>query len=201
MRIGTILKARRINFLHYLLNQPKEGMLSKFFYAQWQHSSRLDWTEQVKMDLFDFGLPRDLELLESRSTNNFKNLIKKKAREFELRSLVTIKKTQSKMKNLKYDKLKLQEYLQTMDTDLATHVLRFRLRMASFSENFKGQGPQKFCPLCGIHPDSQAMSFQCGNVKATLKIEEKYENIFKNDISLRMAKLLKSIVKLRDKLI
>ena len=201
MRIGTILKARRINFLHYLLNQPKEGMLSKFFYAQWQHSSRLDWTEQVKMDLFDFGLPRDLELLESRSTNNFKNLIKKKAREFELRSLVTIKKTQSKMKNLKYDKLKLQEYLQTMDTDLATHVLRFRLRMASFSENFKGQGPQKFCPLCGIHPDSQAMSFQCGNVKATLKIEEKYENIFKNDISLRMAKLLKSIVKLRDQLI
>ena len=125
MRIGT-----SINFLHYLLNQPKEGMLSKFFYAQWQHSSRLDWTEQVKVDLFDFGLPRELELLESKSTKKFKNLIKKEAREFLLRSLVTIKNTQSKMKNLEYDKLKLQKYLQTMDRDLAIHVLRFRLRMA-----------------------------------------------------------------------
>ena len=140
MRIGTTLKARRIHFLQNLLNQTKERMLSKFFYAQWQHSSRLDWTEQVKMDLFDFGLPRDLELLESKSTNNFKNLIKKKAREFELRSLVTIKKTQSKMKNLKYDKLKLQEYLQTMDTDLATHVLSYELSMWECESYTKNKG-------------------------------------------------------------
>ena len=99
------------------------------------------------MDLFDFGLARDLEVLESKSTKCFKNLIKKKAREFELRSLVVIKTTQSKMKNLEYDKLNLQEYLQTLDTDHPAHVIRFRLRMACFSENVKGQGPQKFCPL------------------------------------------------------
>ena len=82
------------------------------------------------------------EVLESKSTKSFKDLIKLKAREFELRSLVVIKNTQSKMKNLEYDKLNLQEYLQTLDTDLATHVMRFRLRMACFSENFKGQGPK-----------------------------------------------------------
>ena len=57
IRIGTLIKARRINYLHYLLKLSRSEMLSNFFYTQWEHSVKLDWTEQVKKDLSDFGLP------------------------------------------------------------------------------------------------------------------------------------------------
>ena len=67
MRIGTIIKARRINFLHYLLKLRKSEMISKFFYAQWEHPQKQDWVEQVKKDLCDFGMPRDLETIEAKS--------------------------------------------------------------------------------------------------------------------------------------
>ena len=68
VRISTLIKARRINYLHYLLKLPNSDMLSEFFSTQWNHSTKLDWTEQVKLDLLDFGLPRDLETLEKQNS-------------------------------------------------------------------------------------------------------------------------------------
>ena len=200
LRIGTLVKARRINYLHYLLKQPKSDMLAKFFYAQWSHSSKLDWTEQLKVDLFDFDLPRDLETLEKQSVNSFKNLIKKKAKEYEYRCLMRMKteKSKVKMKNLEYEKLQLQPYLNELDSNLASCVLRFRLRMAPFSENFKGQGPLKLCPLCGFHLDTQAMSFQCSEIRKKVKISIKYETIFKPEVPLETAKILQEILKIRE---
>ena len=55
VRIGTLIKARRINFLHYMLKLSRTEMMSEFFFAQWNHSSKNDWTEQVRKDLSDFG--------------------------------------------------------------------------------------------------------------------------------------------------
>ena len=59
LRIGTIVKARRLNFLQYLLKLPKEDMLSKFFYAQWEHPDKLDCVELAKCDLKDFDISND----------------------------------------------------------------------------------------------------------------------------------------------
>ena len=58
-------------------------MMSKFFYAQWEHPQKLDWVEQVKKDLSDFGMPSDLEEIETKSVQAFKNITEKKAKEFE----------------------------------------------------------------------------------------------------------------------
>lgn len=43
--IGIIVKARRINYLHYLINRNPNEMLHKFFLIQWLKPSRGDWTE------------------------------------------------------------------------------------------------------------------------------------------------------------
>ena len=200
VRISTLIKARRINYLHYLLKLPNGDMLSKFFSTQWNHSTKGDWTEQVKLDLLDFGLPRDLETLEKQSVSFFKNLIKKKAKEYEYRSLIKLKNETSKvkMKNLNYSELKLQPYLRSLDSNLANCVFRFRLKMAPFSENFKGKGPVKPCPLCGVHLDTQAMSFQCSLIRSKLTLRENYKNIFKPKVSADMAKTLQEILKIRE---
>ena len=39
MTIGTIIKARRLNFLQYLVKLPKEEMLSRFFHCRWLYNS------------------------------------------------------------------------------------------------------------------------------------------------------------------
>ena len=57
-------------------------MLHKFFIAQWKYPSSGDWTDQVRIDLSDFGLDLDLESLKSKSKFSFKQLVKNKAKEY-----------------------------------------------------------------------------------------------------------------------
>jgi hypothetical protein len=201
MTIGTIIKARRLNFLQYLVKLPKDEMLSRFFHCQWLESNQHDWTNQVRIDLEELDLPVDLEEIEKKSIFSWKNLIKKRAKEFELRKLLNNKATKGKsnMKNLNYDKLHLQDYLINLDVKLAKNVFRYRTRMIQFDGNFNCQELVNVCPLCGLHSDLQHISFQCPVVVEKIGIEEDYENIFGDKVSLKLAKTLQQITKLRQK--
>ena len=39
--ISTLLKARRINYLHYLITRKENSMLYNFFLAQWNHPTKM----------------------------------------------------------------------------------------------------------------------------------------------------------------
>ena len=65
MRIGTIMKARRLNYLYYLAKLSKVEMLSKFFWCQWDDCKESDWCYQVKRDLVEFRLPHDINQITS----------------------------------------------------------------------------------------------------------------------------------------
>ena len=96
--IETIIMARRINYLQYLVKRDKSEMLSKFFMAQWNFpATRGEWTEQVKSDLASFDIPEDLQLIEIKSKNSFKNLVKRKAKEFAFGKFMEQKELHSKM--------------------------------------------------------------------------------------------------------
>ena len=200
LSIRTIIKARRLNYLQYLVKLPKEDMLSRFFYCQWLNSSQHDWTQQVKVDLEDLGLPADLDFIEKKSVFSWKNCVKKKAKEFELRNLLNMKnsRSESKLKNLNYDKLEIQSYLTNLDVNLAKNTFKYRTRMIQFQGNFGG-GLADLCPLCGLHSDQQDLIFQCPTVLGETVIEENYENIFGNKISLNLANTLQLITQLREK--
>ena len=197
---GTIIKARRLNYLQYLVKLPKEEMLARFFYCQWLDSNQHDWTKQVRIDLEDFCLPENLDLIQNKSEYSWIKLVKKQAKEYELRRLIKIKDTKngSKMKELKYQKLECQDYLGNVDAKLAKSVFKFRTRMAKFQGNFKENGNVDFCPLCGTHRDLQELSFQCPEILKKVEITEIYQTIFGSKISLNLAKIVDEITRWRN---
>ena len=201
LSIGTIIKARRLNYLQYLVKLPHEEMLSRFFYCQWLESNPTDWTMQVRKDLADFNLPEDLQIIGDKTLFSWKNLVKKKAKEFELRNMKNIKETKnkSKMSNLNYEKFERQEYFTTLQVKHVKTLFRFRTRMAPFEGNFKGQGPVDSCPLCGLHSDLQHLSFNCPVVIEKVEPTEEYEQIFGTKISTELAKCLQRMIELRKK--
>ena len=80
LNIETIIKSRRLNYLHYLVKQDESSMLQQFFMAQWKYPvNKNEWTEQVKIDLVDFGFQVDLEKVKEKSKNSIKSQIKIKA--------------------------------------------------------------------------------------------------------------------------
>ena len=198
VRIGTLIKARRVMYLHYLVNLPKTEMLGKFFALQWRDSKEYDWCYQVKKDLFDFNLDLDISEIKKKSVFSWKFLVKRKVKEFELNQLLEISRNQTKLSLLSYDSLSTQNYLTQLDSKKAKVVLRYRTRMSRFSDNYKGKEGIVKCPLCKSHNDFQSLCFECPYVIKLVDKSVKYEDIFRENISEKLALVLEKIENLRE---
>lgn len=143
--------------------------------------------------MHDFGIPFDLDYIKSKSDYSFKNLVKVKAREYELHKCNSMKG--SKLENTFHAKLEMQSYLVRKDISVedAKLVFAYRTRMASFSENFRGPHGPKMCSLCFTHLDNQQMAFTCPVIKPKLEEKGKYEYIFRSKIPIETIRNLKII--------
>ena len=201
--VPVILKARRINYLHYLANLKKDEMLYKVFMAQWNYLVKDDWTIKVKQNLEEFGLSLSLEEIRSKSAKSFKRMVKNRAKEYTLNFLLDKKDSHKKLDGLNYSDIKLQTYFKDPDISVAEakNLYRFRTRSAKFKENMRSGYQNKDCPLCFIHPDTQVHSMQCIEVKSKITIRGKYEDIFKEKIKKEISETLMKITELRKDII
>ena len=125
--------------LHYLLKRDEDEMLYTFFITQLYNPTPGDWTEQVKKDCEDFHIPFDFDLMRSKSKESFRNYVKVKADEYSLEKLSKKQQKHSKMNNLQYTEIRMQEYLKTpgIKTEEVLNLFKWRVRMATLGENFK----------------------------------------------------------------
>ena len=201
--VSVIIKARRINYLYYLLSRDRTEMLSIFFMTQWNNPTSGDWTEQVKIDLADFGICPNLDLIRSKSKTTFKNIVKTKAKEYALKKLTEKQDTHSKMENIYYTELKMQNYLKAPDIKINQKraIFKWRTRMETFGENYRGSGGPVICPLCETHLDNQALSLQCPVIKKEVGGKSDIKDIFEDHIKLESVETVMKIMKIRENLI
>ena len=199
--IETVIKSRRINYLHYLVTRKESEMVKKFFLIQWKYpTNKQEWTEQVKTDLLDFQIPVDIEFIQTKSKNSFKNLVKIKAKEYCFFKLMTMKIKHTKMDNLFYSELRMQPYLKSnlFTAEQAKMIYSFRTRMSNFKENYRGSQGHSPCPLCLVHLDSQAAAFQCPKLKQEINVKGNLDKIFSDEIPLDLVITLTNILEYRQ---
>ena len=199
--VSVIIKARRINYLHTILSSENTGMLYSFFITQWNNPTQGDWTEQVKKDLMDFQIPCSFDEIKKKSKEAFKRQVKIRATEYSLKSLKSKQATHSKMENLSYKDLKIQDYFPSdhLDYKQKQTLFKLRTRMERFGENFRAGNSPVICPLCKLHFDSQELSLQCPEIRKELEIKAgNYEEIYKDNIeSSNIVKTLVEITEIR----
>ena len=173
-------------------------MLYKFFQAQCDAPVREDWSEQIKTDLKDLEFDSDFSKLKIISKTKFKKILKRKIKQFVLHMLNEDKEEHSKMENLFYTELKIQDYLtnQEITTSQKQIIFSFRTRMAKFAANFGQTSP---CKICGMHIDCQMHSVNCYDTMSKVKTKGNYNEIYFNNISRETAKMLEDIMKIRKK--
>ena len=132
---------------------------------------------------------------------SFKNQVKRKAKELTLEMLQKKQNTHSKMSQLFYTELKLQEYFRIpgIKTKDMLNLFKWRVRMVYLGENFRGNKEHVLCPLCGNHLDNQPTFLQCEEIKKELKDEIKIEDIYVQNINLETPKNLMKIEEIRNK--
>ena len=128
--IGEILKMRRIMYLHHLVTRMENEMLYKFFITKWTSPTKGDWSETVKENPKEYGIPEDLEFIRNKTKYSFKNLIKNRGKENTLRQLLIMKGKHSKIKELEYTDLSIQEYflLPELEVEQSRTIFSFRTR-------------------------------------------------------------------------
>ena len=197
--LHCIVKERRVNFLHSLLNIDDDKMLSKFFKTQLEHPTKRDWTESIKKDMSDLKINLSFSEIKSKSSLSFKNMVKIKVKEFALDLLNMKKFDHSKMDDLVFTELKIQKYLlaEELSVNQKQTIFAFRTRMSDFSENFRNGGPSTPCKICNLHIDSQAHGVNCPEVLKNVNKTGNYQEIFTDNISSDTATMLEAIMKYR----
>ena len=201
--LHIILKARRVNFLHYLASLNPSEMLYKAFLAQWKYPAKDDWTLRAKQNMEELEINLTLEEMRSKSAESFKRMVRIKVQEYTLNFLLEKKESHTKMDNLKYNKIKLQKYLKDprIPVTEAKNLYRYRTRSAKYKENMKTSYQSTPCPFCFVQPDSQTHSVQCTVVRSKITVQGNYTDIFKENIPADISQTLLKISELREELI
>ena len=103
----------------------------------------------------------------------------------------------SKLENLFYSHLKLQNYLKELNKIEGQTMFSYRTRMSSYGQNFSVNGRPTICPLCHNHTDSQKWSYNCSMIKQNVKIENNYSDIFSGQIKRDTVNTIMGIEKFR----
>ena len=137
------------------------------------------------------------------SKGSFKEYISNIAKEITFEKLIELKEQHSKMKNLVYSELGIQNYLVDVKLKIsqAQYIFKSRVRMTTYWENFKGWKLSKSCPICKDknQTDTQAHSFNCKVIKQNLVITGQYEDVFKVNLDIKLVKTIENIEKFRKK--
>ena len=203
--IETTIKARRIIYYHSLVNRSNRQLVYSYFMTQHFKRESSDWVVQTERDFEDLNIPYNFEFLKSISAPSFKKLVKENAKHFCFKKLVERKQNHSKMRFLVYDKLAIQGYLNRDDitTEQKRMLIKWRINMSLFGENYRQGKATVLCPLCQNHRDFPFYSFICPTVTQRLTIYGKYCDMYnpnKADLP-KLMKMLEGIEGLRKSII
>ena len=167
-------------FLHYILSQPKESLMKKFFNAQLENSSKTDWTFQVKNYMKELEINLTMEEIHCMSKNMFKEYIRKKIESGALKYLKS--QIKSKGKEIEYKEIEMQEYLKPeskLSIKEKQDIFKMRTRMIDIKENMKGNHFNFDCDACKLkgirRKETQRHVYKCIQLnkrKRTIKYKE-----------------------------
>ena len=192
--VRFIIKSKRLMFLHYILSQPEESLMKKFFNAQLENSGKTDWTFQVAKDMEELEIKSTMEEIKLMSKNMFKEYIRKKVESAALKYLKS--QIKSKGKEMEYTHVEMQEYLKPeskLTIKEKQDIFKMRTRMIDIKENMKGNYVNVNCEACklkGINrKETQKHVYKCIQLNKR-KIKIKYKEIFGNK-TVKMKHIMK----------
>ena len=194
MEFGTvplnfIHKGRRANYHQHILKMEQPELVKQIYLAQQAESKPGDFCELISTDLEDLKVHMSEDHIASSGTKMYKSYIKSKVKGAAFTHLLERQKTHSKVKDIKYEELKIQEYLCSPLFSRKEQSLLFRLRsrtVAGIKADFGNMyGDDKSCPVCTphMHQDTIPELLSCPTIVAELKRTNMFnDTIFHSDI-------------------
>ena len=198
-------------YLHYLLNENANSLISKFLKTQMENPSKQDWIKTVEKDLVFLDIFLSYEDIKELSSTQFKSFLDRIIEDKALEHLNNTKLKHSKVLHIIHDSLSLQPYLSpkyAWDIQLSKFLFQARTRMLDLRTNFKMKHIKTGleCELgCG-EDESQEHLLVCGKIpesSVTGKTIPMYEDLFDSETEkqMKIAAILKERMSKRKALL
>ena len=107
--------------------------------TQLENPVKGDWSEQVKSDISEIDLKLTMEEISMLSRESFRTKLKKAINAAAFKWLMEEKVNKSKLKDLNYEKLEMQNYLgiNNLETSEKKFLFLMRTRMLDIKSNFR----------------------------------------------------------------
>jgi hypothetical protein len=162
--IRWVLAQRRMNYLKNILDRPDNELILKVYHAQKLNSVKGDFVNLIENDFKNIGCDLDETLVINTPRVQFKKFIKLNVRNAAFTELTTMLSTHTKVKSIKYEELKIQNYLMTGYLNFKEVKTMSALRsqcVRDIRNNFKKLYKCTKCPLkCG-EEDTQSHILNC----------------------------------------
>ena len=153
--IRWILPQRRINYLKHLLTRNKKELIRKVFEAQNENPTAGDFVTLVNKDLVKFELTQ--EKIMGMTKQQVKRELRRKAQKFAFCELYQKTQQSSKVKEIKYTELKMQDYLKSDKMNKNEKNMLFAIRtkcVKGVKSNFKNL--HKVCLHCPMQCNKES---------------------------------------------
>ena len=189
--LREIIRQRRLNFLHYILSQGSDTIIFKVFETQNKYRNKKDWVTRVENDLLELDMNVTFANIQKMNKTTWKNMVRSTIQQKTFKKLENKKQTHSKVKNLKYIRLEMQEYLKphgvkNVNKEVTQNIFRIRSKVINLKINRKNQYENYECKVCLVEDGSQEHIYECKMIwdlkqKNNMKVP-KYEKILGGNV-------------------
>ena len=111
MQLRFEIMKRKILYLQYILKQEKSSMVYKVFEATMENPLKNDFVQTCERYLKTLNLKLSFSEIEQMGIWKFKNLVKEQVKVAAFNYLIAQQKKQTKILDIQYISLEMQEYL------------------------------------------------------------------------------------------
>ena len=177
------IKRLMLNYLHYILQEDKNSLLSKFFHAQWANPITNDWVSNIQKVKTEINLNYSFEEIKVMKKTKYTRIVESKIRIAAFDYLKA--KIKSKGKEINYgDYLTCQNYLlpnQILTFDEQKLIFAYRSRMNKLQYNYPGNQQTELCQ-CGVDMTNEHL-YYCNVLNEGNILQDKYEQIFNGNLT------------------
>jgi hypothetical protein len=162
-----IIMKRRLIYLQFILKQKETSLARQFLKTQSLCPKKKDWIRTAKMDLEHLQIKLTIDEIEEMPKQTYKKLIKGRIKEVAFKYLIEKRNNRNgKGIHLVYEKLKIQNYLQTEDIDIQNdeRKLIFQTRrqmLFKIKTHFRNMYIDTVCEGCRTEESTVEHTLEC----------------------------------------
>ena len=152
--VKFVIMQKRMNFLHYILNQDITSMIRQVYIALKEDSRKGDFVTLTNNDRNDLNIDKTDFEIQDMTKPNWKKYIKEKVLCAAFQSMITENKNKEKTCDIKFESLKMSKYL---DENKRRSLSKLIFSVRSKTLDIKDWCPWKYvdvnCVACGKFPE------------------------------------------------